>query len=143
MHKHRLAECRSVQNLINVVDDWLKKDGSPEPEPDANKQKGRRSKGNIAELERVIQETTTLAMEREKTISELTSRVADQDDTIGDLRKRLAECEEDIVKLRDPLPSETRDKALVALTSSRHSELAAIAKRFHWRLNDLSRELQN
>jgi uncharacterized coiled-coil protein SlyX len=141
-HNHRLAECRSVQNLIKIVEHWRSKGKPPEPKPDANKQKGRRGK-DIAELERVVQQTTALAMEREKTISGLKSKVANQDDTIGDLRKRLADCEEDIVKLRDHLPSETRDRALVALTSSRESELAAIAKRHHWHLNDLRRELQN
>jgi hypothetical protein len=140
--KHRLAECQSVQNLLKVVDDWLKKDRSPEPDSDPNTQKRQRSKEVIADLQRVAQQTTALVAEREKVISDLKSKVAKQDDTIGDLLKRLVEREEDIVKLRDPLTSEARDKALVALTSSRQSEFAAIAKRFHWCVSDLRRELE-
>ncbi len=65
---------------------------------------------------------------------------------IAHLRRRLAECEEDIATLRDPSPDEAREQALEALTSSRESatdELAAVAKRYHWRLKDLRRELEN
>jgi len=144
--KHRFAECQSVQNLIKVVNDWLNKDRSPEPKSDSNTQKGRRSKDIIAELERVIQETAALVRERDKTISEREFEVTSRDDEIADLQRRLAECEEDIATLRDPLPDEAREQALEILTSSRESaadELAAIAKRCHWRLKDLRRELEN
>jgi hypothetical protein len=54
----------------------------------------------------------------------------------------FSEREDDIVKLRDPLTSEARDKAVVALTASRQSEFAAIAKRLHWCVSDLRRELE-
>jgi chromosome segregation ATPase len=144
--KHRLAECQSAQNLIKVVDDWLNKDRAPEPKSDSNKQERRRSKDIIAEKERVIQETAALVRERDKTISEREFEVASRDDEIADLRRRLSECEEEIATLRDPLPDEVREQALEALTSSRESaadELAAIAKRHHWRLKDLRRELEN
>jgi uncharacterized coiled-coil protein SlyX len=138
--KHRLADCHSVLNLIKIVEDWLKKDRSPEPDPDLNTEKGRRSKKVTADLQQEAQESAALLAEQEKVISELNSKLANQDDTIDDLRKRLAQREDDIMKLRDPLTDEVRDQALVALTSSRQSELAAIAKRLHRCVNDLRRE---
>jgi hypothetical protein len=144
--KHRLAECQSVQNLIKVVDDWLKKDRLPDPKSDSKAQERRRSKDIIAEQERVIQETAALVKERDKTISEHEFEIAIRDDEIADLRRRLAECEDDVAALRDPLPDEAREQALEALTASRESaahELAAIAKRFHWRLKDLRYELED
>jgi hypothetical protein len=140
--KHRLAECQSVQNLIKVVDDWLKKDSSSKPESNSNTEKRQRSKDVIADLQQEAQTSAALVAAHEKVISELKSKVAIQDDTIDDLRKRLSEREDDIVKLRDPLTSEARDKAVVALTASRQSEFAAIAKRLHWCVSDLRRELE-
>jgi hypothetical protein len=140
--KHRLADCHSVLNLIKIVEDWLKKDRSPEPDPDLNTEKRRRSKKVTADLQQEAQESAALLAEHEKVISDLKSKVANQDDTIDDLRKRLSEREDDIVKLRDPLTSEARDKAVVALTASRQSEFAAIAKRLHWCVSDLRRELE-
>jgi len=106
--KHRLAECQSVQNLIKVVDDWLKKNSSPKPEANASTQKRRPRKDLIAELEQFAHQTTALVVERDEVISDLKSKVATQDDTIDDLRKRLAEREEDIVKIQDPLTDEIR-----------------------------------
>jgi uncharacterized coiled-coil protein SlyX len=140
--KHRLADCHSVLNLIKIVEDWLKKDRSHEPDPDLNTEKRRRSKKVTADLQQEAQETADLLVEHENVISELNSKLANRDDTIDDLRKRLAEREDDIVKLRDPLTDEVRDQALVALTSSRQSEFAAIAKRLHWCVNDLRREFE-
>jgi hypothetical protein len=63
-------------------------------------------------------------------------------EAISKLRSDLARCEEEFVALRDPLPVDVREKAYVALSSSREHELVAIAKRFHWRVSDLRRELQ-
>jgi uncharacterized coiled-coil protein SlyX len=140
--KHRLADCHSVLNLIKIVEDWLKKDRSPEPNPDLNTEKRRRSKNVTADLQQEAQENAALLAEHEKVISELNSKLANQDYTIDDLRKRLAEREDDVMKLRDLLTDEVRDQALVALTSSRQSEFAAIAKRLHWCVNDLRRELE-
>jgi hypothetical protein len=143
--KHRLAECQSVHNLIKVVDDWLSRDKTPEPKSDSKAQERRGSKDGICEQERVIRETAALIKEREA-ISEREFEIAGRDTVIADLRQRLAECEHDIVGLRDTLPDEAREAALEALTSSRNSaadELEAIAKRYHWRLKDLRRELES
>jgi hypothetical protein len=141
--KHRLAECQSVQNLIKVVDDWRKKDSSPEPESDANRQKGRRS---IAELQQAIQDADAVVRERDKTISEQEVEVAIRDEEIADLRRCLAENEADFAALRDLLSDQAREQAFEALTSARESaadDLAAIAKRYHCRLKDLRRDLEN
>ena len=144
--KHRLAECQSVQNLIKVVDDWLNKDKPAEPKADSKTQERGRSKDIIAEQEHVIQETAALVRERDKAIFEHEFEIASRDDVIADLQRRLAECEDEIAALRDPLTDEAREQALEAMTSSRESapgELAAIAKRFHWRPKDLRHELEN
>jgi len=144
--KHRLAECQSAQNLIKVVDDWLNKDKPAEPKADSKTQERGRSKDIIAEQERVIEETAALVKERDKTIFEHEFEVASRDDVIADLQRRLAECEDDIAALRDLLPDEAREQALEAMTSSRETaagELAAIAKRYHWRPKDLRHELEN
>ena len=130
--------CRT--NLIKVVNDWL---NPPKPTTASKTQEGRPGKDNATEPERVIQGVAALVREREKAISELESELANRDDAIADLRRLLTEYEQDIVSLRDPLSDEARDRALFALTSSRKSEFAAIAKRYHWRLNDLRREVQN
>jgi hypothetical protein len=144
--KHRLAECQSVLNLIKVVDDWLNRDRSPEPKSDSTTQARKRSNDIIAEQERVIEETAALVKEREKAISEQEFEIATRDDVIADLKRRLAECEDEIAALRDPLTDEAREQALEAMTSSRESaagELAAIAKRYHWRPKDLRHDLEN
>lgn len=96
----------------------------------------------MLKLELAVQEGADPVVEREKTISELKSELANRDDAIADLRRRLTECEQDFATLRDPLPDEALGKALFALTSAREPELAAIAKRYHWRLSDLRREVQ-
>jgi len=142
--EHRLAECQSAQNLIKVVDDWFNKDKPAEPK--AKTQAGKRSQDIIAEQERVIEEAAALVQERDRTIFEHEFEIASRDDVIADLERRLAECEDDIAALRDPLPDEAREQALEAMTSSRATaagELAAIAKRHHWRLKDLCHELEN
>jgi hypothetical protein len=143
--KHRFAECQSAHNLIKVVDDWFNKDKSPKSKSDSKTQARRRSKDSIAEQERVIQDTAALVKERDKAISEQEFEIATRDDVIADLERRLAECEDDIAALRDLLPDEAREQALEAMTSSRESaagELAAIAKRYHWRVKDLRRDLE-
>jgi hypothetical protein len=143
--KHRLAECQSVQNLIKVVNDWRNKDRSRESKLDSDTQQGRRGKKVVADLEGVILQTTALVKERDKTISEQELQVASREEEIAHLRRCLAEDEEDFAT-RDPLPDDAHDQAFEALTSSRESageELAAIAKRYHWRLKDLRRELEN
>jgi recombinational DNA repair ATPase RecF len=137
--KHRLAECQSAQNLIKLVNDWLKKDEPPKPKADLK----RPSQGNAIELELATQEGANLVAEREKTISELKSELAKRDDSISDLQRRLTEYEQDFIALRAHLPDEVREKALVALTSSHDRELATIAKRHHWRESDLRRELES
>lgn len=141
--KHRLAECQSASNLIKLVRDWLKRDEPPMPKTASRKRDAQPGKDNASEIESVIHEDFDLVREHEKTISELRSDVADQRDAIADLQRRLTECEQEFIALRDPLPADTRETALLALTSSRDSELAKIAKRFHWRPNDLRRELQD
>jgi hypothetical protein len=144
--KHRLAECQSVQNLIKVVRIWLNKDRSPESEWDANTQKGRRSKDIIAELQQAIRDADAVVRDRDKTISEREADAARQGAEIAELRRRLTGCEEDIATLRDTLPDEACEQALEALTSPHESaadHLAAIAKRYHWRVGDLRRDLEN
>jgi hypothetical protein len=144
--KHRLAECQSVQNLIKVVNDWRNKDRPLESKLDLDTQQGRRGKKLVADLEGVILQTAALVQERDETISEQALQVASQDEVIAHLRRCLAEDEADFATLRDRIPDEARDQALDALTSSRESaadDLAAIAKRYHWRPKDLRRELEN
>jgi uncharacterized coiled-coil protein SlyX len=140
--KHRLAECQSAQNLIKVVGDWLKKDRLAEPDADSNRRKRQLSEAVKAGLKKATEETAVVVAERDRIISDLTSKVAQLNDTIDELQERLGEREDDITKLRDPLTNEVRDRALVALTSSRASEFAALAKRIHWCVNDLRRELE-
>lgn len=141
-----MAECQSVQNLIKVVNDWRNKDRSLESKLESDTQQGRRGKTVVADLEGVILQTTALVTERDKTISEQELQVASQEEEIALLRRCLAEDEEDFATLRDPLPDDAHDQAFETLTSSRESageELAAIAMRYHWRLKDLRRELEN
>jgi hypothetical protein len=47
------------------------------------------------------------------------------------------------VALRDDLPVEVRRQASAALTSNKEAALLKIAKRYHWRAQDLRRELEN
>jgi hypothetical protein len=141
--KHRLAECQSAHNLIQLVNDWLKKDEPPKPKAVPKRLEARSGPDDAADSEPAIQEDGVHAAESEKTISELKSELAKRDDTISELQRRLAGYEQDFIALRDPLPDEVRDKAFVALTSSHDRELAAIAKRFHWRESDLRRELES
>jgi hypothetical protein len=141
--KHRLAECQSAQNLIQLVNDWLKKEESPKIKTVSKKRAVRHSQDDAIESEAAIQKGANLVAEREKIISELKSELANRDYAISDLQRRLLEYEQDFVALRDLLPDEVHEKALVALTSSHEHEFAAIAKRFHWRESDLRRELEN
>jgi hypothetical protein len=137
--RHRLAECQSAQNLIKLVNDWLKRDEPPKPKANSK----RPSQDDAIELESATQEGVNLVAEREKTISELKSELAKRNDSISALQHRLADDEQDFIALRDPIPDDVREKALVALTSSHARELAAIAKRHHWRESDLRRELES
>lgn len=141
--KHRLAECQSAHNLVELVGDWLKRDEPPKPKTASKTRDAQLGKDSTSETESVIQEDAALIGEREKTLSELKSELANKNDALTDLRRSLTECERDFVSLRDPIPVEMLDRAFAALASSREAEFATIAKRYHWRLNDLRRELQN
>jgi hypothetical protein len=142
--KHRLAECQSAQNLIQLVNDWLKKDEPPKTKRVSQRQGAGHSQDDATESEATaIQEGANLVEEHEKTISELKSELANRNDAISDLQRRLSEYEQDFIALRDLLPEEVHEKALVALASSHEHEFAAIARRFHWRESDLRRELES
>jgi hypothetical protein len=141
--KHRLAECQSAQNLIKLVNDWLKRDEPPKPRAVSKRQEARPGQDDATESESAIQEGADHVVEREKTISELKTELANRDDAISDLQRRLAECDQDFIALRDPLSHETRHQASFALASSREHEFVAIAKRCHWRTSDLRREVEN
>jgi hypothetical protein len=137
--KHRLAECQSARNLVELVGDWLKREEPPKPTT-AYRTRDAQSREESAST---TQEDAALITECEKTISELKSQLAKRDDEISDLQRRLTEYDQDFIALRAPLPDEVREKALVALTSSHDRELATIAKRYHWRESDLRRELES
>ena len=139
--KHRLAECQSARNLIKLVGYWLTRDEPPKPKPASRKRDAQ--PGTASETESVIHGDAASIGECEKRLSALKSVLANKNDALADLRHSLTECERDFILLRDPIPVEIRDKAFAALTSSREAEFARIAKRYHWRLNDLRRELQN
>jgi hypothetical protein len=141
--KHQLAECQSAQNLIKLVNDWRNRDKPSKSKSASKRQEGRPDKDDATESEPLIQEDGDLVGECEKTISDLKSELTSRDDTIADLQRRLAECDDDFIALRDPLSDETRDQVSVALASSREHEFMTIAKRLHWRPNDLRREVQN
>jgi hypothetical protein len=140
--KHRLTECQSAQNLIELVNDWLKRDEPPKPKAVSKRQEAQSGQDDATESESAIQEGADLVGECNKTISELKSELANRDDAISDFQRRLAECELDFIALRDPLSGETREQALFALASSREQTFSAIAKRCHWRTSDLRRELE-
>jgi hypothetical protein len=141
--KHRLAERQSAQNLIQLVTDYLKKDEPPKIKIASKSRGARPSQDDSAESEAAIREGAHDPAEHDKTLAELKSKLAKRDDAISELQRRLAEYEQDFVALRDLLPDDVREKALVALASSRDREFAAIAKRFHWRESDLRRQLES
>ena len=89
--KHGLAECQSAQNLIRLVNDWLKRDEPPKTKTISKRQGVRPSQDDAIESESAIQDGANLISEREKTIFELKSELANRDDAISDLRRRLAE----------------------------------------------------
>jgi hypothetical protein len=141
--KHRLAERQSAQNLIQLVSDYLKKDEPLKIKMVSKRRGARHSQDDAIESEANNGEGPNIVVEREKIISELKSELAKRDDTISELWRRRAEDEQDFIDLREPLRDDVREKALVALTSSHDRELAAIAKRHHWRESDLRRELES
>jgi hypothetical protein len=141
--KHRLAECQSARNLVELVGDWLKRDEPLKPKTASRTRDAQSGKDSTSVTESTIQEDAGLVAELEKTLSELKSELANKNDTLTDLRRSLTECDRDFVSLRDQIPVEMLDKAFAALASSCEAEFATIAKRYHWRLSDLRRELQN
>jgi hypothetical protein len=141
--KHRLAECQSAQNLIRLVNDWFKRDEPQKPKAIKTRLGPRSGLDGAAASEWAVQKVADHIVEEGTITFELKSELANRDDVISNLQRVVAECEEDFIALRDSLPDEAREKALVALASSREHEFAAIAKRFHWRTSDLRRELEN
>ena len=88
--KHRLTECQSAQNLIELVNDWLKRDEPPKPKAASKRQEAQSGQDDATESESAIQEGADLVGECNKTISELKSELANRDDAISDLQRRLA-----------------------------------------------------
>jgi len=140
---HPLAECQSAQNLIKVVDDWRARDKPAKPKPDSRADGSNQSKEIMAGQERRIEEVAALVKNRDKTIEDQRFEIATRDSAIADLKRRLAECEADIVALRDDLPEEARRQASAALSSNQEAALSRIAKRYHWRMQDLRKDLES
>jgi hypothetical protein len=110
---HKWANCRSVERLLKIVADWKKatrRDGATAPR----------------------------ARPRSKPMTRRTAKKI-----IGELHKALEEAKADFIALRDPLPADVAAQvaelsALVAANDvAANDELAALARRYHWRWRDL------
>lgn len=110
---HKYASCCSVERLLKIVADWKKatrRDGAtaPRARPRSKPMTLRAAKRRIAELHRL-----------------------------------LSEARADVIALRDPLPADVEARAaeLAALAAAddvaAKDELAALARRYHWRWRDL------
>jgi hypothetical protein len=117
--KHRLAECQSARNLLDLVREWQNKDEPPKAKTATKKRDAQPERNDAAATESAIQLEVDVATDHEKTISELRLEVARRDATISDLRRKLAERDQEIATLRDQSSREPRDKVQVAKPSPR------------------------
>jgi hypothetical protein len=110
---HKWANCRSVERLLKIAADWKKA-----------------TRGDGATAPRARPRSKPMTLRTAKKI-------------IGELHKALQEAKAEFIALRDPLPADVAAKAaeLSALAAAddvaANDELAALARRYHWRFPDL------